>query len=136
MKANITLTAALLAVAAGGCATPTGFAGSCDQPVCHATVTVSNCRISVDPPEIHVRRGNSNSQIHWTLATSGYAFASDGIFLKGNTGGELYDPERANPTLFKLKNRNSRPGTYQYGIKVTGASGACAPLDPPIINDM
>lgn len=137
MKANATFITALLALAVGGCAGMHAAKPACDTPVCHVTVTVSDCRISVDPYELHVKRGNSNSQIHWTLRSSpGYAFTADGIFLKGNTGGELHSPELANPTHFKLKNKNSYPGKYEYGINVTRDGRPCPPLDPPIVNDM
>jgi hypothetical protein len=135
MLARTAMIATALAVT--GCASvpPTRIA-SCNQHECHLVVTVTDCRVSVDPDSIQVMgRGR---ELHWDIdpASTGYTFPANGIFVKDyDPTREFSDPRRANQnTKFMLNDRNGFARDYAYGINVMKGSTACPTYDPWIIN--
>jgi hypothetical protein len=112
-------------------------AAPCGQHVCMVAVTVAaDCTITVDPDTLEIAADYKHMEIHWRL--TGGTFADDGIFLKDpgqNSGGDLHGFAPANGDLYVVKNRHMYTGRrYQYGIRVTNASGQACEKDPWILN--
>lgn len=109
-----------------------------DKPV----VRVVNGRPTVDPNPLEFRRSQPNVTIVWRLEDSpGFTFTVDGIRIDGEetaTGlqpqDEIVEGRRtANGEQFVWRNKNSRPGTYKYTIRLEGPGGVIE-QDPTIIN--
>jgi hypothetical protein len=135
-----------LALAVAGCASLLGGGNrgmpACNMSVCNLVVTVSDCAISVDNPQLHVGggTGNPNPRIHWILksaqpgSTVSFA-ATNGIFFKPPTNGQFVNVGGSGPT-YDATDLNTVGGTYHYGINVTQGGATCPTLDPIVINDM
>ncbi|MDQ2916778.1 MAG: hypothetical protein M3R40_06410 [Pseudomonadota bacterium] len=135
MTAKTVVTAVAFALVVAGCAlAPSTNMAACKVHVCHVVVTVTECQISLVPPDIDVY--GHGHEIHWDIATAGYTFPKDGIWIKDDDPKhEFDDPRRvANDTKFIWNDKNSFAQTYRYGVKVMKGATACAPLDPGIIN--
>ena len=111
---------------------------ACDKPKCDVGITVygdcSNANaISAYPDVLPVKRGNGNPNIEWTITSTGYKFAANGIDFHG-------DPEFTNggaqgPTKFRWMDKNADTNYHKYAINLLRSDGsACAPKDPGIIN--
>lgn len=102
---------------------------------------------AVDPDPLRFRKGDQNVRITWQLEwSSPYRFAPNGIVIDG----ELLPGKDAKPvpqteivecsanadrTQFSCVNKNTRPGTYKYTVRVVTVDGkALPPFDPSIVN--
>jgi hypothetical protein len=134
MTAKTVVTAVAFALVAAGCVSAPSKLAACNEHVCHVVVTVTDCQISLAPPDIDVY--GANHEIHWDIATAGYTFPVDGVWIKDDDPThEFTDPKRVeHDTKFIWHDKNSFEHTYKYGVKVMKGGMACAPLDPGIIN--
>ncbi len=96
------------------------------------TVTVNGNYIVVDQEPIIVR--GQNVTIVWRIATSGYAFPSDGVVFRDPRGQFTCQPKGH---IFLCQDRNTERGSFKYTIKVvsTGTAKTPYPLDPTVMND-
>lgn len=134
MTARIGITAVAFALVAAGCVSiPPSKLAACNAHVCHVAVTVTNCTISAQPPDIDVFA--PDHEIHWDIVSRGYAFPQDGIVIGDDANHEFTDPRRAEQDRkFIWHDKNSFAKSYKYSIKVLNGATACPPLDPGIIN--
>jgi hypothetical protein len=141
MTAKSILVGVGCAIVIAGCAsTPPTRAARCEGPgVCSVVVSVTDCRISVDPTQLDVF--GPDKEIHWDLDRSavaaGYKFAADGVVIKDfDPQREFTDPRRLTDAKFKWHDKNSfaRADPYQYGVRVVKGDSACPQHDPGIIN--
>lgn len=111
-----------------------------DKPV----VTVKNGQIDVVPEPLKFTREQRNVNIIWRLDTPGFVFVADGIRIDGEqvAGGLRRDQNEivecrvvANGRQFMCLNKNTRPGTYKYTIRLQGPDGRVIERDPTIFND-
>lgn len=109
-----------------------------DKPV----VRVVNGRPTVDPDPLQFRPDQRNVLIVWRLEDSpGFKFTADGIRIDGEQTAAGLRPQAeivdgrltANGQQFIWLNKNSRPGTYKYTIRLEGPGGVVE-KDPSIIN--
>lgn len=101
---------------------------------CSVDVTVgANCEISVSPDPLDVPLPRGAKSITWTILTSGFEFAPNGIAFK-SPNDEFVDPVLRGKK-FSWKNKHSRAGDYAYNVNVVGpgSNPACS-LDPLIKN--
>jgi hypothetical protein len=146
MKSRIVLIVGAAALLGGcqvlhraGTAPKTTPTFTCDRGhACDVTVTVSACdntRISVNRPALGLRHNNQNAVITWRLAGDPQiVFAADGVFFKPAST-QFENAVRADRT-FTWVGKNSTPGEFAYGIRVTRNGAPCALLDPSVINDV
>jgi hypothetical protein len=139
---RVLLATALCAFALSGCDTLRRWMGmpSNDKP----TVTIVNGLPSVDPEPLEFPRHRRNVTIVWHLDDATARFVSDGIRIDGEVvPGRPPDPRQTevvdcrvvgNGSKFQCKNKNSRPGTYKYTIRVRLADGRVVEKDPSIVN--
>jgi hypothetical protein len=113
----------------------------CTGPTCRVDVSVygEDCsnpdNIQAAPPLAPIKRGNANPRIEWTIRTSGFTFASNGIDFHGDSqfhNGQVL----ANGAKFQWFDTNSEttPTYHKYSINLLHDGVACTPLDPGIIN--
>lgn len=100
---------------------------------------------AVDPDPLRFKRGNTDVTITWQL-DSAYRFAANGIVIDGEITldpkgkpdprqAEIVNCERKTATRFTCLNRNTRPGTYKYTVRIETADGKALPAwDPSIVN--
>lgn len=127
-----------IALLAGGCASPGVIRASersCSDPgSCKVLVKVVNCRISMDPDDLHVFNGPQ--PIMWNIdpASAGARFTADGIAFKtpNNEFTRLHVLPDGKSAM--VIDANGRPGRYDYKVTITDGSTACPPLDPGVIN--
>lgn len=109
-----------------------------DKPV----VRVVNGQPTVDPEPLTFRKEQRNVTIVWKLEDSpGFTFTEDGIGIDGEVTATGLQPQdeivegrrTANGEQFVWRNKNSRPGTYKYTIRLQGPDGVVK-RDPTIIN--
>jgi hypothetical protein len=102
---------------------------------CSVDVTVgANCAISVSPDPLDVPQPRGAKSITWTIVTSGYEFASNGIAFKSATN-EFVDPVQQG-NRFRWSNRHTLAGSYEYNVNVvsSGPNPVRCVLDPLINN--
>lgn len=112
------------------------------QGRCFVNLWVTNCAdkngIKADPDPLEVPERGFPKHIRWKIATEGYVFASNGIVIKQDPDGEFVEPDLSpDGRVFKLKNKHSKKGTYDYAINVvkTGENPRnCEKYDPVISN--
>ncbi|MEO7741658.1 MAG: hypothetical protein ABIR98_01805 [Usitatibacter sp.] len=153
MNTRMLLALAIAGVLSAGCAQWLRGEGKVAMPdprikceashtVCHITVSVINCKVTVVPDEKHVAYRPGGVAMLWTIRDSpGVTFASrDGIDFK----------LRSNPdarTVFKAEERplasstfpmhnSTTLGKYPYTVNVVDHGKVCAPHDPGVINEM
>ena len=141
---RVSLLAALLTFALAGCAQFYLLFGkaSNETPV---VVVAGGMVKAVEPDPLRFKRGNTDVTITWQL-DSAYRFAANGIVIDGETTrdpkgkpeprqAEIVNCERQSNTRFTCLNRNTRPGTYKYTVRIETADGKpLPPLDPSIFN--
>lgn len=140
---RLLLAAVLCLAALSGCDTFRGFLGMAthDKP----TVHVVNNQITVEPDPLRFSRDQRNVTIIWRLEDgSPFTFATDGIRIDGEVKpGMPPDPRQteivegrrtADGRQFVFLNRNSRPGTYKYTVRLVGPGGQTIEKDPSIVN--
>ncbi len=116
-------------------------AGSCNQGACFIDVTVTDCRVSVNPDKKRIARGNKGPVIHWRMdgaSFAAYRFADKGISWKRNPDNEFHAPGKANfGKHFTWTDKNSLPGDFPYTVHLVrrGTGEPCAPHDPSVVND-
>lgn len=134
MHTRAVLTTVTFAFVVAGCASPRGEgAGACNEHVCHATVRITDCAISIDPDPLPVDR--KSVEIHWDIVSPGYTFADDGIRLKDDDPRQEFDHLHRTPNglRFMANDKNSFAKTYRYGVKIMRGDALCT-LDPSIVN--
>ncbi len=125
-----------LALFLAGCATVAGKKPPppCGDPVCSVKVTVAgSCAVSLDRDPIVIAAANRDMQIQWDIAGAQFA-PQDGIFFKTPTGAEISAPQAVNAQRFAAKNRHSKPGRYEYGVRVIQDGKRCPDYDPWVVN--
>ena len=100
---------------------------------CTVTITVSGAGcgagVSIRPdPLIFLGRGEK--RIEWVVSPP-WEFAKNGIVI--NLGGGEFDPPSFDPKKIKIKNRNTKAGTYKYDINLVNGKLTCN-IDPTIVN--
>lgn len=111
------------------------------HPVCHITVRVKDCRVTVDPDKKRVAYRPGGATMIWTIRDSpGVTFAHNAITFKPRS-------ERDARTVFKPEDRslasstfamhnNTTPGEYFYNVHVVDNGKRCDPHDPSVVNEM
>ncbi len=143
MSTKVLLLLIASTAALSGCATVSKemAASPCNQGVCFIDVSVTDCRVTVDPEKRRIARGNRNPVIHWRLDAASFAvyrYADRGITWKRNPDNEFHTPGRANGGKhFTWADKNTQPGDYPYTVHLVRRSSgeACAPHDPSVVND-
>jgi hypothetical protein len=112
-----------------------------EQSVCHITVRVKDCRVSVDPDEKRVASRPGGATMLWTIRDSpGVVFARNGITFKPRIEGDarrvfrIEDRSLASPTL--AMHNDTTPGKYPYTVHVIDNGKRCDPHDPGVVNEM
>lgn len=132
---HIASLAVLLVLA--GCASIQGGQGktpACNESVCHVTISVgTDCQITAYPSTLEVRQ--TKVEIHWDIATSDYAFDTNGIVVEHDqkqefSGGHIAEQGRK----FVLNDKNSFSQTYKYDVHVKSGDQVCS-IDPWIYNN-
>lgn len=153
MKIKAPLLLAVLGVLLGGCAWwehqfshPTGATAIrgpvCKQKECLVTVTVSACRIKVDPDWLGIAKGNYDVDIVWEIRNSpGVTFAKEhAIYFKEKdraaAARQFREPRLLDDRKFRWRDANTGPGEFHYGVNVIENGKSCPPLDPSVVNDM
>jgi hypothetical protein len=154
MNTKILATLAAASLLAAGCAQLTRGDGktvstppdprikcAVDHPVCHITVRVKDCKVTVEPDEKHVAYRPGGATMLWTIRDSpGVGFARNGITFKPS---QVADARR----VFTLDERtlvsatlsmhnNTTPGKFPYTVHVVDNGKRCDPHDPGIVNEM
>ena len=151
---NTRILAALAAAGtlAAGCASAPGDkaeAGSnepgkkCEagQSVCHITVRVSDCKVTVEPVDKRVASRPGGVTMLWTIRDSpGVVFASTGIGWKPGVDSQARHVFRTDHKMLASAtvsmHNNTALGKYPYNVFVVDNGKLCAPHDPSIINEM
>jgi hypothetical protein len=148
MTTRTSLCSAALGIVLSGCAWLHGgpYPGAapaaydtprCDQSPCRVSVHVSDCRISVSPERLGVRKGLRRATIEWRIEDRGYTFARDGIVFADKEAARTFHAARMTAhDTFTVVDENTGPGEYKYTVRVERDGKACEPLDPVVINDM
>ena len=106
-----------------------------EQCVVMVTVSGAGCGggISVSPePLIFVGRGEKH--IEWQISPSSpWSFVANRGINVNLKGKEFEDVNVGGGKKYKLKNKNTTPGTYKYDINLTDGKNSCN-LDPTIMN--
>ncbi len=157
MTARGLLFLVLLCAAVSGCTTTSGvrlltpsgvriFHSSaaydeCPGTTCNLTVTVANCRLTVEPNAFLIKGRGVESMIHWHLrqpAPHSHKFVAGAIDFKGGTPSDFADcGPRGSGQLYACKNLHRDAGAYKYLVRVDGlCNGQPVPaLDPYMMND-
>jgi hypothetical protein len=114
----------------------------CKEKECRVAVTVSACKITVDPEVLGIAKGVHDVDIVWEITKSpGVIFPRvNGIFFKEKdraaAAKQFRDPRLLlEGKQFRWKDANIAAGEFQYGVTVVDNGKACT-LDPIVINDM
>ena len=113
----------------------------CHGTVCNVTVTVANCRLSVEPVTFLIKGRGVESTINWHLrqpAPHSHKFVAGAIDFKGGTPTDFKDCQpKGNGQLYVCTNLHKDAGAYKYGVSVDGlCNGQPVPvLDPFVMND-
>ena len=125
-------------VIVASCAMPPKFAGPpvpCNPGICKIEVSVSNCRITLDKPDVIV---TERLHIEWEINGHDYEFTKSGIFIPHP------DFEDANVgsigRKFKILDKydSKGPGNgfpVKYFVTVRRAGGANCPSHDPTISN-
>lgn len=140
---RVLLATALCALALSGCDTlreRLGM-GTNQKPV----VSLISGQISVDPEPLKFARDQRNVTIIWRLDDASLRFVPDsGVRIDAEvTPGRPPDPRQqevvdcrvvGDGRQFQCLNKNSRPGTYKYTVRVRRSDGTVVEKDPSIVN--
>lgn len=113
----------------------------CNEGTCFIDVSVTDCRIAVDPVERHIARSNKGPVIHWRMdmaSYTAYRFAENGIAFNTNPNNEFHDRGHSHfGKHFVWTDKNSVPGNYKYTVNVVRrwTGEPCPSLDPSVFND-
>lgn len=135
--------AACTSIKGGGMHTMTQ---KCRTPSCTilvmVTPTADGCTVNLEPGSdiVEVEHGNHNVELKWTLVTTGYEFARQGVVF-----GEVdqIKPKAFSKTEVTWKDDNDDAKQYAYTVLVVRRSQdpndkyeytKCTPLDPWIHN--
>ena len=111
---------------------------------CEVGITIKDCSpngIVLDYPSVGVERGNTDIDITWTIATSGYEFSAEGVKFKESQWEKEFKDGKANKnkyTWHDLNPQDKQQGrAFPYTVTIVKNGGAaCASLDPTVINDI
>ena len=132
--------AAAICVGLLGCATPIASKSAridCDNSgSCKVDVHLDGCTVTA--PDVHVFVATN---IFWELDKAtrddGWSFPDDpvkrGIWIKDPPQGQFDSPDRQAEWKYKLHNRNTVKGSFNYGVRVVKGAFTCE-LDPAIVN--
>ena len=152
MNTRILSTLAAASILAAGCASSPGdkaVAGpnqpgmKCQvgQNVCHITVRVKDCKVTVEPTDKHVAQRPGGVTMLWTIRDSpGVVFASTGIGWKPGVDSQARHVFRTDHKMLASAtvsmHNNTALGKYRYTVFVVDNGKLCDPYDPSIINEM
>lgn len=110
------------------------------HPVCHITVRVNACKVSVEPDWKRVAMRPGGVTMLWTIRDSpGVVFAHNGITFKMRAEARgvfrIEDHSLASSTL-AMHNNTSAAGKFPYTVHVVDNGRRCEPHDPGVINEM
>jgi hypothetical protein len=110
---------------------PPGPPVACSTPgVCRIAIRVDSCGqkggISVTPPVMSIARP---AIIEWTITTSGYVFAPNGISFS-SPGAQFHRLPGTPPNVIRMRNDHTSLGDFYYYVDVLH----CVPVDPWVIN--
>lgn len=108
--------------------------------VCHITVRVSQCKVTVEPDWKRVAMRPGGVTMLWTIRDSpGVVFAHNGITLKMRAEARdvfrVEEHSLASATL-AMHNSTTIAGKFPYTVHVIDNGKRCDPFDPGIINEM
>lgn len=141
MSKNLWLCSMITGTCLFGCATgPQTLTERCTGENCTVNVTVTNCSISVDPPDLLVPRPFGAKRITWVLTPSSatdYIFDVKGIEFKTSNGVFSGRTLGHNATTYMWIDAHQAAGQFPYSVTVikTGTDPVtCPTLDPLISN--
>lgn len=113
----------------------------CKEKTCHVAVTVTACKITVEPDVLGISKTVRDVDIVWEIKSPGAVFVrEDPIFFKPkDREAALKQFSRAtwlDEKRYRMRDANSGPGQYYYGVKVIDKGTTCPPLDPSVVNEM
>jgi hypothetical protein len=112
---------------------------------CEVGITIKDCSsdgIVLDYSSVAVERGNTDVDITWTIATSGYEFAAkDGVKFKESDWAKEFKDGKANKNKYTWHDMNpqgpQQSRVFPYSVTIVKKGGAeCASKDPTVINDV
>ena len=111
-----------------------------NDTVCHITVRVSQCKVTVEPDWKRVAMRPGGVTMLWTIRDSpGVVFAHNGITFKERVEARsvfrVEDHTLASSTV-AMHNNTSVAGKFAYTVHVVDGGKRCEPHDPGIINEM
>lgn len=112
-----------------------------NHPVCHITVRVKDCKVTVEPDVKYVARRAGGATMLWTVRDSpGVVFASSGIVWKREVDTEARSVFRTDhkslASATVSMHNNTALGKYPYTVNVVDNGKLCAPHDPSVVNEM
>lgn len=87
----------------------------------------------VTPENLDVYKGNKHDAIKWSIGTSGWKFAANGIEFKDKKQNQFSDGGGGGTNNFRYKNANDDAETYKYAIHITNGAMKCD-VDPSVVN--
>jgi hypothetical protein len=110
------------------------------HPVCHITVRVTGCKVSVEPDWKRVAMRPGGVTVLWTIRDSpGVVFARNGITFKMRAEArEVFRVEDRTlvSSTVAMHNNTAVAGKFPYTVHVVDNGKRCEPHDPGIINEM
>ena len=112
-----------------------------NQTVCHITVRVKDCKVTVTPEEKRVAQRPGGVTMLWTIRESpGVVFASTGIGWKREIDTEARHVFRTDhkslASATVSMHNNTAVGKYPYNVFVVDNGKLCPAYDPSVINEM
>ena len=87
----------------------------------------------VTPENLDVFKGNKHDGIKWSISTTGWKFAANGIEFKDAKQKQFSEGGGHNTNTFRWKDANDDEETYKYSIHVTDGAKKCD-VDPSVVN--
>ena len=133
MKTNLAtplLAACALFLSLDGAADAPPCTGECKVQITMSAGCGSGIKVSPDP--LFIAKG-AEVKINWTIASPGWAFASNGIAIhldEAEFGGKI----GASGTTHVRPHKNKGPKVFKYDVNLVDKKGDPCKLDPTIVD--